>query len=149
MVAEAQTKVVPSRIEDRKVKRRISNDAADDDDSEYKMPDAYDDQGRVNQEKRFAVAMQRYRNGGESGGKMYPFAEQEAWEQHQIGKATLKFGSKDKKHSAADYDYVFEDQIDFVRQSVIEGDNFEVRFQANHCKNPKQSLLWRSSRSGA
>ena len=28
---------------------------------QYKMPDAYDEDGGVNQEKRFAVALQRYR----------------------------------------------------------------------------------------
>lgn len=28
---------------------------------QYRMPDAYDEEGGVNQEKRFAVAMERYR----------------------------------------------------------------------------------------
>lgn len=28
---------------------------------QYRMPDAYDQDGGVNQEKRFSVAMQRYR----------------------------------------------------------------------------------------
>ncbi|KAJ8451438.1 hypothetical protein Cgig2_017829 [Carnegiea gigantea] len=93
--------------------------------SEYRMPDAYDVEGGVNQEKRFAVALQRCRYGGESGGKMNPFAEQDAWEEHQIGKATLKFGSKDKKQSADSYEFVFEDQIDFIKASVMEGDKIE------------------------
>jgi pre-mRNA-splicing factor ATP-dependent RNA helicase DHX16 len=51
---------------------------------EYRMPDAYDQQGSVDQEKRFAVSVQRYRDMG-SAEKMNPFAEQEAWEDHQIG----------------------------------------------------------------
>lgn len=29
--------------------------------TQYRMPDAYDQDGGVNQEKRFAVAMERYR----------------------------------------------------------------------------------------
>ncbi|KAJ8451448.1 hypothetical protein Cgig2_017839 [Carnegiea gigantea] len=92
--------------------------------SEYRMPDAYDVEG-VNQEKRFAVALQPYRDGGESGRKMNLFAEQDAWEEHQIGKATVKFGSKDKKQSADNYEFVFEDQIDFIKASVMEGDKIE------------------------
>lgn len=106
------------------VSKRKGEDASEI--SEYRMPDAYDVDGGVNQEKRFAVALQRYRDGGESGGKMNPFAEQEAWEQHQIGKATLKFGSKDKKLNADNYEYVFEDQIDFIKASVMDGDKFEA-----------------------
>ncbi|CAA7395462.1 unnamed protein product [Spirodela intermedia] len=88
--------------------------------TEYRMPEAYDQEGVVNQEKRFAAAMQRYRDGG-AGDKMNPFAEQEAWEEHQIGKATLKFGSRDRKKETEDYQYVFEDGINFIKESVMEG----------------------------
>ncbi|KAL6962428.1 Pre-mRNA-splicing factor ATP-dependent RNA helicase DEAH1, partial [Sarracenia purpurea var. burkii] len=91
------------------------------------MPEAYDQEGVVNQEKRFAVALERYRDTN-AGDKMNPFAEQEAWEDHQIGKATLKFGSKDKKQKSEDYQFVFEDQIDFIKASVMDGDNFEDEF---------------------
>ncbi|CAD6238916.1 unnamed protein product [Miscanthus lutarioriparius] len=91
-----------------------------DDVGEYKMPEAYDMDENVNQEKRFSVAMQRYKD-PEAKDKMNPFAEQEAWEEHQIGKSKLQFGSKDKKPSSDEYQYVFEDTIDFVKSSVIEG----------------------------
>ncbi|KAI3790096.1 hypothetical protein L2E82_02910 [Cichorium intybus] len=47
-------------------------------------PDAFDDEGGVNQEKRFSIAMERYRD-SKDGDKMNPFAEQEAWEDHHIG----------------------------------------------------------------
>ncbi|KAK4482598.1 hypothetical protein RD792_009762 [Penstemon davidsonii] len=92
--------------------------------NEYRMPDAYDVEGGVNQEKRFAVAMQRYRDPAAEE-KMNPFAEQEAWEEHQIGKATLKFGSKDKKQKYDDYEFVFEDQIEFIKAAVMDGVNVE------------------------
>ncbi|PIA63011.1 hypothetical protein AQUCO_00200792v1 [Aquilegia coerulea] len=91
---------------------------------EYRMPEAYDQDGVVNQEKRFAAAMQRYRD-TTSADKMNPFAEQEAWEEHQIGKATLKYGSKNKKQITDDHQYVFEDQIEFIKASVMDGDKFE------------------------
>ncbi|KAF3787291.1 Pre-mRNA-splicing factor ATP-dependent RNA helicase [Nymphaea thermarum] len=90
---------------------------------EYKMPEAYDVDGGVNQEKRFSVAMQRYRDN--VGEKMNPFAEQEAWEEHQIGKATLKFGALDRKKQTDDYEYVFEDQIEFIKASVMDGVKYE------------------------
>ncbi|WKA08513.1 hypothetical protein VitviT2T_026229 [Vitis vinifera] len=95
-----------------------------DDINEYRMPDAYDQEGGVNQEKRFSVALQRYRDSS-ANDKMNPFAEQEAWEEHQIGKATLKFGSKDKNQKSDDYQLVFEDQIEFIKASVMDGDKFE------------------------
>ncbi|XP_028765077.1 pre-mRNA-splicing factor ATP-dependent RNA helicase DEAH1 isoform X2 [Neltuma alba] len=96
----------------------------EDDVNEYRMPEAYDQEGVVDQEKRFAVALQRYRDPNAEE-KMNPFAEQEAWEEHQIGKATLKFGSKNKKQASDDYQFVFEDQIDFIKASVMDGDEFD------------------------
>ncbi|KAJ9563646.1 hypothetical protein OSB04_008806 [Centaurea solstitialis] len=98
------------------VKKRSQED---DNINEYRMPDAYDIEGGVNQEKRFSVAMERYRD-SKDGDKMNPFAEQEAWEDLQIGKATLKFGSKNRKQSE-DYNLVFEDQIEFIQGEVMDG----------------------------
>lgn len=92
---------------------------------EYRMPEAYDQDGGINQEKRFSVAMQRYRDSGVSE-KMNPFAEQEAWEEHQIGKASLRYGSKNKKQDSADYQYVFDDGIDFIKASVLDGIQYEA-----------------------
>eukprot|EP00252_Welwitschia_mirabilis_P004082 TRINITY_DN14270_c0_g2_i1.p1 TRINITY_DN14270_c0_g2~~TRINITY_DN14270_c0_g2_i1.p1 ORF type:complete len:1044 (-),score=237.61 TRINITY_DN14270_c0_g2_i1:18-3149(-) len=92
-----------------------------DDIVEYRMPEAYDQEGKVKQEKRFAVALQRYKD-PVADEKVNPYAEQEAWEQYQIGKATLKFGSLDKKKAEQDFDYVFEDQIEFIKESVLAGD---------------------------
>ncbi|XP_024374932.1 pre-mRNA-splicing factor ATP-dependent RNA helicase DEAH1 [Physcomitrium patens] len=89
----------------------------------YHMPEAYDKADRVTQDKRFAVALERYRDveGEERANNM---AEQEAWEKHQIGKATLKFGAADKKKDD-DYEYVFEDQIDFIQAATIAGDEVD------------------------
>ncbi|KAH7566062.1 hypothetical protein JRO89_XS08G0077000 [Xanthoceras sorbifolium] len=91
---------------------------------QYRMPEAYDHEGRVDQEKRFAVSLQRYSQ-ETAGEKMNPFAEQEAWEEHQMGKAALKYGSKNKKQMSDDYQFVFEDQIEFIKASVIDGDKFD------------------------
>ncbi|XP_031258562.1 pre-mRNA-splicing factor ATP-dependent RNA helicase DEAH1 isoform X3 [Pistacia vera] len=106
--------------------------------SEYRMPEAYDQDGNVDQEKRFAVSLQRYSQDN-AGEKMNPFAEQEAWEEHQMGKADMKYGSKNKKQISDDYQYVFEDQIDFVKASVMDGDEFDE--QPNELLDkPKEKL---------
>ncbi|CAL0329722.1 unnamed protein product [Lupinus luteus] len=113
--------------------------------NEYRMPDAYDQDGGVNQEKRFSVAMQRYRD-TTAEEKMNPFAEQEAWEEHQIGKARLKYGSKNKKQASDDYQFVFEDQIDFIKASVMDGDNvdyeeMEDALEKSKAKSAFEALL--------
>ncbi|KAK2441771.1 pre-mRNA-splicing factor ATP-dependent RNA helicase DEAH1 [Trifolium repens] len=108
----------------------------DDNVNEYRMPDAYDQEGGVNQERRFSVAMQRYRD-THAEEKMNPFAEQEAWEEHQIGKATLKYGSKNKKQASDDYQFVFEDQIDFIKASVMDGDKFDYDEMADSIEKSK------------
>ncbi|XP_027168695.1 pre-mRNA-splicing factor ATP-dependent RNA helicase DEAH1-like isoform X2 [Coffea eugenioides] len=95
-----------------------------DDVNEYRMPEAYDQEGGVNQEKRFSVALQRYRDPN-AAEKMNPFAEQEAWEEHQIGKATLKFGSKNRKQKSDEYQFVFEDQIEFIKDTIMDGENVD------------------------
>ncbi|GAU42509.1 hypothetical protein TSUD_376370 [Trifolium subterraneum] len=66
----------------------------DDNVNEYRMPDAYDQEGGVNQEKRFSVAMQRYR-------------------------------------------FVFEDQIDFIKASVMDGDKFDYDEMADSIEKSK------------
>ena len=86
---------------------------------EYRMPEAYDSANRVTQDKRFAVPLDPYRDfDGEE--KANNFAEQKAWETHQIGKARLKFGAPDKK-GEDDYEQVFEDQIEFIQASTMAG----------------------------
>ena len=99
------------------------------DNNEYRMPEAYDQEGGVNQEKRFSVA--RYKEYSSSSDKMKNrFAEQEAWEEHQIRKAPFKFGgSKGEKEQKSDeYQFVLEDQIEFIKASVMDSDKFEDGF---------------------
>ncbi|KAK3223408.1 hypothetical protein Dsin_010433 [Dipteronia sinensis] len=91
----------------------------------YRMPAAYDEQGRIDQRQRFAVALQRYSKENLAE-YTKPFKEQEAWEEHQMGKAALKFGSENKNQISDDYKFVFEeDQIDFIDPSVKDGDKFD------------------------
>ena len=60
---------------------------------------------------------ERYREVDDKADKN-PFRDQEQWEEHQIGAATLKYGAREgrtEKDKAKEYDYVFEDQIDFIK----------------------------------
>ncbi|KAJ3703886.1 hypothetical protein LUZ61_007591 [Rhynchospora tenuis] len=85
----------------------------------YKMPDAYDLDGAINQEKRFSVAKRASTN-TEAVQMMNTFSAQEAWEAQQIGKSIYKFGSQDR-NKTCDYSYILEDQIDSVKGSVLNG----------------------------
>ena len=51
-----------------------------------------------------------------------PWKEQENWEADQIKKASMKVGSKDKAKQAQQYEFVFEDQIDFIKDMALAGD---------------------------
>ena len=89
----------------------------------YRIPEAYDREGAVNEKKRFDVSLDDYRESG--GDKRSVFSEQEAWEEGQIRKATLRFGSKDQKQISDDYQFLFEDQTDFIHETRIEGDGLK------------------------
>ncbi|KAL3343127.1 hypothetical protein AABB24_026940 [Solanum stoloniferum] len=121
-LTEAEERELRYKKEIYELVKKRSEDTGDMD--EYRIPDAYDLEGGVNQEKRFSVASQRYRD-PDAAEKMNPFAEQEAWEEHQIGKANLKFGSKDRRSRSDDYQFVFEDQIEFIKAAVMDGVNVD------------------------
>ncbi|KAK4359290.1 hypothetical protein RND71_021519 [Anisodus tanguticus] len=61
----------------------------------------------------------------DAAGRMNPLAEQEAWEEHQIAKATLKFRSKNRKPRSEEYKFMFEDQIEFIKAAVIDDVNVD------------------------
>ena len=83
-------------------------------DDGYHMPDGYEDEnGRVIKDKRDAVLTARYEE--EADVK----TEQEQWEEAQVKTATVHFGAKDRKPKADEYDYVFEDQIEFVSNQML------------------------------
>ncbi|KAK6118829.1 hypothetical protein DH2020_047429 [Rehmannia glutinosa] len=72
-------------------------------DREYRIPESHDD----HPEKRFAAALQRYRDDPIDESRKTRLSEQETWEEHQIRKVTMKFGSKNRKRKQDDHDFVF------------------------------------------
>lgn len=51
-----------------------------------------------------------------------PWKEQENWEGDQIRRALKKAGPKDRKPPAEQYEYVFENQIDFITDAAARGE---------------------------
>eukprot|EP01134_Creolimax_fragrantissima_P004513 CFRG4513T1 len=51
-----------------------------------------------------------------------PGSEQKGWEEEQLKHATLKVGARDRKSDAPEYEYVFEDTIDFVLTDKMSGE---------------------------
>ena len=89
-------------------------------DDRYKMPDSYDEGGKQGADKRFEALTARYRD-TQDADDTNPFKEQEEWESHQITMSKAQFGALDKKPAGPQYDYVFEDQIGFIKDEVMGG----------------------------
>lgn len=90
--------------------KKTDND--DDDVDGYRIPDVYDQQGFIDQKKRFDVATQRYKES--TSIRTRGMTEQEAWEEHQAKKATVNFGAKNCKQVSDGYEFVFDDLSGFV-----------------------------------
>ena len=88
--------------------------------SRYHMPDANDrNQGNG------AAVVDRY---AEKDDKVNPFAEQEAWEQEQARKASMRTGavSGRAQSKGEEYELLFDDQIDFIRDAMLAGDDVDA-----------------------
>ena len=87
-------------------------DGKDPDDDFYRLPDEYDDKdSKANQDK--VKLSSRYQEEKEEK------TEQQLWEESQTQKAMITGKKKAKKED--EYDFVFEDQIDFVMQGTKKG----------------------------
>jgi pre-mRNA-splicing factor ATP-dependent RNA helicase DHX16 len=96
---------------------------ADQDEGEggyYRMPDAYDDAANVDQKSRLSVARRRHDDDDREarGAKGKTFSEQESWEEQQIRKSRLQFGSKDRGGASDEYELVFDDAVEFVKSAA-------------------------------
>lgn len=66
------------------------------------------------------VALQRYREKDE-GDDAAPWTEQERWEQEQLKRTRMAGGAMDAAAGQPQYDFVFEDQIEFIKDAMITG----------------------------
>eukprot|EP00894_Picocystis_sp_ML_P000616 jgi/Pico_ML_1/51133/g2216.t1 len=94
-----------------------------DQEDRYRMPDAYDDLGKERQDKRYAAAMERYQERDMEGKAGRD--KREDWEAYQAQKAEMRYGAREKKGKQPEYNFVFEDQIDFIKDELLAGDVFQ------------------------
>lgn len=86
----------------------------------YHMPDSYEDEeGKLDKEKKYSALYKRYEE------VKVEMTEQQLWEKAQIEKATVHFGAAQKagpadKKADKDYEFVFENQIDFIKMDIID-----------------------------
>jgi pre-mRNA-splicing factor ATP-dependent RNA helicase DHX16 len=82
----------------------------------YHIPDGYENEdGKIDFKKRDEALHERYEEEAEV------VTEQQAWEDTQVAYAKTEFGAKDRKKPSDEYEYVFEDQIDFISQEMMAG----------------------------
>ncbi|TYZ68213.1 hypothetical protein PybrP1_010010 [[Pythium] brassicae (nom. inval.)] len=109
---ETQQMALNQRILETARARGAKDDAADG----YQLPDAYDevdDDGRRVRKKE-ELLTDRYEE------EAVFRSEQEVWEDTQVQMARSKFGARDKDNEPA-FDYVFDDQIDFISEQMLAG----------------------------
>lgn len=84
-------------------------------DDGYHIPDAYEDSaGRVDRKKREAALNARYVE------EVQPKSDQDQWVEKQMAISSVKFGSQGNVNDKGEeYEYVFEDQIEFVSAEVL------------------------------
>mmetsp|Transcript_10759 Transcript_10759/g.14008 ORF Transcript_10759/g.14008 Transcript_10759/m.14008 type:complete len:1072 (+) Transcript_10759:95-3310(+) len=81
----------------------------------YHIPDAYEDEdGRIDKQRKEEVLTSRY------DPEEQLKTEQESWEESLLTRVKHKVVPEDRKKKE-EYDYVFEDQIEFVSQAVLAG----------------------------
>lgn len=61
------------------------------------------------------------RDVGKEDEELTPWKEQENWEAHQVAKASMAAGARDRKASAPEYDFVLPDAVEFITAQAIQG----------------------------
>ena len=91
-----------------------------------RIPEAYDEPGdKEGRDKRYAAALERYKEVDADDGN--PFKDQDAWEAHQSKHAKLSTGAeKGRAEGGKDYDFVFEDQVEFIKEDLMAGNADEL-----------------------
>ncbi|MEW5302705.1 MAG: hypothetical protein WDW36_005459 [Sanguina aurantia] len=87
----------------------------------YVLPTSYDEPSA--RSGRYEAAMQRYKEPDAEGEGGNPYAEQERWEAEQLKRSRQlgKVGAGGVAGGQQLYEYVFEDQIDFITASMLPG----------------------------
>lgn len=94
-------------------KKRITKHT---DEKMYQIPDGFlTEDGKIDKTKKEAVIRAKYEE------EVKQRTDQEFWEDEQTHHAVMKFGAKDKEDPSKKFEYVFEDQIDFIQAEMAKG----------------------------
>ena len=112
----------------------------------YHMPDAYEDEdGNVVNDKRKAAILKRYEE------EKIELTEQEIWEQTQDWKTQVTFGSQSKKNDkdkeTKSYDILIENQVNFIKSELLEGEMNKLKLSKKKKKSNSSSESSSSSNS--
>jgi len=114
-LTEAEKRRLELRKEVLKLAKGEKGGRKETNDQFYKLPDEYEEQeGRTKAEKNNALLKSRYVE------EKHEKTEQELWEEEQTRKASIRTAKKGKSLEKS-YDFVFEDQIDFIMTDKKEG----------------------------
>lgn len=103
----------------------------------YRLPTSYDEPEKRNEQLQ--LLSQRYREPDEEEAEATPWGEQERWEREQLNKTRMAVGAKDKGQ-ADQYDLLFEDQIEFIKEGVIAGDIQDFETAEEAAKREKEAI---------
>jgi pre-mRNA-splicing factor ATP-dependent RNA helicase DHX16 len=81
----------------------------------YKMPEAYEEEGKINYDKKYKVLYDRYKEHKKEE------TEEEAWEKSQKTKSQAKYGAQGVAKPSDKYTFVLENQVEFVKKEVLDG----------------------------
>jgi pre-mRNA-splicing factor ATP-dependent RNA helicase DHX16 len=120
------------------------------DEGGYDMPDAYVDVD----EEGVAVKRDKDRELEVLHGRTQDIeetvrTEQEVWEDHQLKYSTVKFGSSKAAERGSEFDFVFDDQIDFVSTDTIAAENTGKKKKKKKKKKRKDGDASSSSSSSS
>lgn len=83
----------------------------------------FDDTGKIDQDQQMSLLTARYQAtpAEQKPESFLDNADQLEWEKKQISMSTMKFGAEDKTDKPTDYNLVFEDQIEFIKEDILTG----------------------------
>jgi pre-mRNA-splicing factor ATP-dependent RNA helicase DHX16 len=98
----------------------------------YQMPDSYDDAGGKG--KRDALLTSRYEE------EEKPLTEQQMWEEEQLKVANRAVAKEtgQRPDDEQQYDFVFDDQIDFISQSTLAGNRKDHKFDQQEAMGARE-----------
>ena len=88
----------------------------------YQMPTPFDEEGPSNKQKKYKVLYDRYEE------VKTELNEHQLWEKGQTEKASMKLATAmTEEQNDKKYEYVFENQIDFIKTDLIEEMNIKKK----------------------